>query len=78
MLAVAFVAPSFGMVFVIQATSIVFQIVTYIFVWKNTVEIEDHLELLNNLLLWWFPFFILDTGFFILIQKRELSQFFLY
>ena len=78
MLAVAFVAPSFTMVFVIHATSIVFQIVTFIFVWPNIVEIEDRLKLLEEILLWLFPFFILDTGFFILIQKRELSQFFLY
>ena len=78
MLAVAFVAPSFTMVYVIHATSIVFQIVTYIFVWQNIVKIEDQTQLMEEILQWWFPFFILDTGFFILIQKRELSQFFLY
>ena len=84
MIAVAFVAPSFITVFVIHATSIVFQLVTYKFVWQNIVETEpieeseNPVDLLEEFSLWWFPFFILSTGFFILIQKRELSQFFLY
>ena len=78
MLAVAFVAPSLSMVYIIQATSTTFQIVTYMLVWQNIVEIEDHKDTLDQILLWWFPFLLVDTGFFILIQKRELAQFFLY
>ena len=73
MLAVTFVAPSLSMVFVIHVTGILFQIVTYTLVWQNVVEIEDHQDTMEQILLWWFPFFIVTTGFFILIQKRELS-----
>ena len=78
MLAVAFIAPSLTMVYIIHVTSTVFQIVTYMLVWQNIVEIEDHKDTLDQILLWWFPFLLVDTGFFILIQKRELAQFFLY
>ena len=48
MLAVAFLAPSFIMVFVIQGTSIIFQIVTYKFVWQNIVKAENHFDLLDE------------------------------
>ena len=67
MLAVAFVAPSFTMVYVIYATNIVFQIMAYIFAWQNIVDMEDHPELLDQILFWWLPFLVVDTGFFILI-----------
>ena len=73
MLAVTFVAPSLSMLYVIHVTGILFQIVTYMLVWQTVAEIEDHSRTVEQILLWWFPFFIVDTGFFILIQKRELS-----
>ena len=78
MLAVAFIAPSLTMVYIIHVTSTVFQIVTYMLVWVNIVDIEKHVDTLEQILLWWLPFILVDTVFFILIQKRELSQFFLY
>ena len=72
MLAVAFLAPSFTMVYVIYATNIVFQIIAYIFAWQNIVDMEDHPDLMEEILNWWFGFFLLGKAFFILIQKREL------
>ena len=78
MLGLAFIAPSFAMVFLIYAANIVFQILTYVFVWQKIVDIEEYPGLLEQIMLWFSSFLALDLVLFVLIQKRELSQFFLF
>ena len=66
MIAIAFLAPSFGSVFAIYGLNAIFQPLTYIFVWRNIVAIEEHPGLLEQFLYWYGSFFFVEMMMFVL------------
>ena len=50
---------------------------SYVLIWKEIVDPSYHELLVEQISFWIASFLIVETAFFVLYQKRELSQFFL-
>ena len=78
MLAITFLAPSFSISFAIFISNSIVQVISYFLIWSKTVDFDNDPGLLDLIFFWYTSYFFFDLLYFVVLQKRELKQFFSY